>query len=194
MRPWSEWCWFRLSCISWGQWNWWSPAPLARLHQRFGISESAPEKEDLEPDRPQSVARDHRVAPRDQRTARNPRSEHRIQRRGRIRELPKHAPEPDHLRSPSHAVRRSTTYEALLSVANARDWFGVGPSSPARNIGLPKQNSPTASGNLTWTANQESENQHHRFPAPREAEHRHHRRRRAISGVIVLHVSEIALG
>ncbi|MBU9766332.1 MMPL family transporter [Mycobacterium sp. TNTM28] len=24
-----------------GQWNWWAPAPLARLHERFGISESA---------------------------------------------------------------------------------------------------------------------------------------------------------
>lgn len=25
-----------------GQWNWWAPAPLARLHERFGISESGP--------------------------------------------------------------------------------------------------------------------------------------------------------
>lgn len=25
-----------------GQWNWWAPAPLARLHQRIGISESGP--------------------------------------------------------------------------------------------------------------------------------------------------------
>ncbi|MED5816175.1 MMPL family transporter [Mycolicibacterium sp. 050232] len=25
-----------------GQWNWWAPAPLARLHKRFGISESGP--------------------------------------------------------------------------------------------------------------------------------------------------------
>jgi RND superfamily putative drug exporter len=23
-----------------GRWNWWAPAPLARLHARFGISES----------------------------------------------------------------------------------------------------------------------------------------------------------
>ncbi|SEA95316.1 MULTISPECIES: MMPL family transporter [unclassified Mycobacterium] len=26
-----------------GRWNWWAPAPLARLHKRIGISESAPE-------------------------------------------------------------------------------------------------------------------------------------------------------
>jgi RND superfamily putative drug exporter len=26
-----------------GRWNWWAPAPLARLHERIGISESAPE-------------------------------------------------------------------------------------------------------------------------------------------------------
>jgi uncharacterized membrane protein YdfJ with MMPL/SSD domain len=26
-----------------GRWNWWAPAPLRRLHQRIGISESAPE-------------------------------------------------------------------------------------------------------------------------------------------------------
>lgn len=33
-----------------GQWNWWAPAPLARLHQRFGISESgAPPAGDREP-------------------------------------------------------------------------------------------------------------------------------------------------
>ena len=25
-----------------GKWNWWAPAPLRRLHERFGISESAP--------------------------------------------------------------------------------------------------------------------------------------------------------
>jgi RND superfamily putative drug exporter len=24
-----------------GRWNWWAPAPLARLHRRIGISESA---------------------------------------------------------------------------------------------------------------------------------------------------------
>ncbi|MFV8050153.1 MMPL family transporter [Mycobacterium sp. 48b] len=29
-----------------GQWNWWAPAPLARLHQRFGISESGPAEPD----------------------------------------------------------------------------------------------------------------------------------------------------
>ena len=26
-----------------GKWNWWAPAPLRRLHERFGISEKAPE-------------------------------------------------------------------------------------------------------------------------------------------------------
>ena len=25
-----------------GDWNWWAPAPLRRLHQRFGYSESEP--------------------------------------------------------------------------------------------------------------------------------------------------------
>jgi uncharacterized membrane protein YdfJ with MMPL/SSD domain len=25
-----------------GKWNWWAPAPLRRLHERFGISEAAP--------------------------------------------------------------------------------------------------------------------------------------------------------
>jgi putative drug exporter of the RND superfamily len=29
-----------------GQWNWWAPAPLARLHKRFGISESGPSEPD----------------------------------------------------------------------------------------------------------------------------------------------------
>lgn len=29
-----------------GQWNWWAPAPLARLHKRFGISESGPAEPD----------------------------------------------------------------------------------------------------------------------------------------------------
>jgi len=24
-----------------GRWNWWAPGPLARLHERFGISEEA---------------------------------------------------------------------------------------------------------------------------------------------------------
>jgi len=23
-----------------GKWNWWAPAPLRRLHERFGISEN----------------------------------------------------------------------------------------------------------------------------------------------------------
>ena len=25
-----------------GRWNWWAPAPLARLHRRFGVSENLP--------------------------------------------------------------------------------------------------------------------------------------------------------
>jgi RND superfamily putative drug exporter len=25
-----------------GKWNWWAPAPLRRLHERIGISESVP--------------------------------------------------------------------------------------------------------------------------------------------------------
>ncbi len=25
-----------------GKWNWWAPAPLRRLHDRFGLRESAP--------------------------------------------------------------------------------------------------------------------------------------------------------
>ena len=25
-----------------GDWNWWAPRPLARLHQRIGLSESGP--------------------------------------------------------------------------------------------------------------------------------------------------------
>ena len=25
-----------------GKWNWWAPAPLRRLHERWGISEAAP--------------------------------------------------------------------------------------------------------------------------------------------------------
>ncbi|MEW2479035.1 MMPL family transporter [Mycobacterium sp. NPDC049093] len=29
-----------------GQWNWWAPAPLARLHKRIGISESGPDERD----------------------------------------------------------------------------------------------------------------------------------------------------
>jgi RND superfamily putative drug exporter len=31
-----------------GEWNWWAPAPLRRIHERFGISEAPP----LEPDAP----------------------------------------------------------------------------------------------------------------------------------------------
>ncbi|MEV0673183.1 MMPL family transporter [Mycobacterium sp. NPDC050441] len=31
------------------QWNWWAPAPLARLHKRIGISESGPEVDPNEP-------------------------------------------------------------------------------------------------------------------------------------------------
>jgi RND superfamily putative drug exporter len=30
-----------------GKWNWWAPAPLRRLHERFGISESAPPPADF---------------------------------------------------------------------------------------------------------------------------------------------------
>ncbi|MGW4097078.1 MMPL family transporter [Mycobacterium sp. NPDC004974] len=36
-----------------GQWNWWAPAPLARLHKRFGISESGPAE--LDPNAPGEV-------------------------------------------------------------------------------------------------------------------------------------------
>jgi RND superfamily putative drug exporter len=25
-----------------GHWNWWAPGPLARFHQRFGLSEAGP--------------------------------------------------------------------------------------------------------------------------------------------------------
>jgi uncharacterized membrane protein YdfJ with MMPL/SSD domain len=25
-----------------GHWNWWAPAPLARLHRRFGVREASP--------------------------------------------------------------------------------------------------------------------------------------------------------
>ncbi len=35
-----------------GEWNWWAPEPLRRIHERFGISESAPE--------PVEPAADHR--------------------------------------------------------------------------------------------------------------------------------------
>src|SRR6185369_11289660 len=36
-----------------GRWNWWAPAPLARLHQRIGISESGPD-DGPDPTPPQS--------------------------------------------------------------------------------------------------------------------------------------------
>ncbi|WP_243858135.1 MMPL family transporter [Mycobacterium sp. DL440] len=39
-----------------GQWNWWAPAPLARLHERIGISESGPDE--LDPDGPGDVSGD----------------------------------------------------------------------------------------------------------------------------------------
>jgi RND superfamily putative drug exporter len=32
-----------------GDWNWWAPAPLRRLHDRFGISEAPPEERAAEP-------------------------------------------------------------------------------------------------------------------------------------------------
>jgi len=28
-----------------GDWNWWAPAPLRRLHDRFGISEAPPQEQ-----------------------------------------------------------------------------------------------------------------------------------------------------
>ena len=37
-----------------GEWNWWAPAPLRRIHERFGISEAAPEEPGAE--RPEPVA------------------------------------------------------------------------------------------------------------------------------------------
>ena len=30
-----------------GRWNWWAPAPLARLHARFGLSEDVPASREL---------------------------------------------------------------------------------------------------------------------------------------------------
>ena len=33
-------CWCRRRCGCSGRWNWWAPAPLARLYRRFGIRES----------------------------------------------------------------------------------------------------------------------------------------------------------
>ena len=35
-----------------GDWNWWAPAPLRRIHERFGISEAPPEEQSA----PDSVA------------------------------------------------------------------------------------------------------------------------------------------
>ena len=29
-----------------GEWNWWAPAPLRRLHERWGISETVPPSPD----------------------------------------------------------------------------------------------------------------------------------------------------
>jgi RND superfamily putative drug exporter len=26
-----------------GDWNWWAPKPLRRLHERFGLSDTSPE-------------------------------------------------------------------------------------------------------------------------------------------------------
>jgi uncharacterized membrane protein YdfJ with MMPL/SSD domain len=34
-----------------GKWNWWAPAPLRRLHDRIGLSESAPAPPNAEPER-----------------------------------------------------------------------------------------------------------------------------------------------
>lgn len=33
-----------------GRWNWWAPKPLARLHQRFGLTEAPPERPPAEPE------------------------------------------------------------------------------------------------------------------------------------------------
>jgi RND superfamily putative drug exporter len=38
-----------------GAWNWWAPKPLARLHQRIGISESGPDGDDGATDSEQPV-------------------------------------------------------------------------------------------------------------------------------------------
>jgi len=32
-----------------GRWNWWAPRPLARLHQRIGLSDEAPAPREPEP-------------------------------------------------------------------------------------------------------------------------------------------------
>ncbi|MEV3902224.1 MMPL family transporter [Mycobacterium sp. NPDC050551] len=41
-----------------GRWNWWAPAPLVRLHERIGISESAPERAAGADDRPRLAVSD----------------------------------------------------------------------------------------------------------------------------------------
>jgi putative drug exporter of the RND superfamily len=33
-----------------GDWNWWAPAPLRRLHERIGISEAPPQEQALQPE------------------------------------------------------------------------------------------------------------------------------------------------
>jgi RND superfamily putative drug exporter len=33
-----------------GRWNWWAPAPLVRLHERFGLSEEPPERPSAAPE------------------------------------------------------------------------------------------------------------------------------------------------
>ena len=32
---------FALAVVVLGKWNWWAPAPLARLHARIGVAEAA---------------------------------------------------------------------------------------------------------------------------------------------------------
>jgi RND superfamily putative drug exporter len=39
-----------------GDWNWWSPAPLRRLHERFGISEAPPEEQTADTPEPVPTA------------------------------------------------------------------------------------------------------------------------------------------
>jgi putative drug exporter of the RND superfamily len=41
-----------------GRWNWWAPRPLARLHDRFGISESAPGTKSAHPGRAPAAVTD----------------------------------------------------------------------------------------------------------------------------------------
>jgi RND superfamily putative drug exporter len=40
-----------------GRWNWWAPAPLARLHERFGLSEGPPERPPAAPGSLATVAK-----------------------------------------------------------------------------------------------------------------------------------------